>query len=165
MAASGKDNLVEMRRLIEAGVNVNCANKACFPLFPLVCLPNTIIRLLRQTGDTPCTTAAYANQEQALRLLKGAGADLDMANKNGFTPVYLAVAKKGESLEALRFLASAGADLDKADNNGFTPASWAAQTNKPAALRFLAEAGADLRKADKLGVVVLFVGGCAGVGV
>ena len=86
-----------------------------------------------------------------MRLLKGAGADLDMANKNGWTAVYLAVAKKGESLEALRFLVSAGAYLDKADNDGCTPAGRAAQTNKPAVLRFLAEAGADLRKADKLG--------------
>ena len=60
---------------------------------------------------------------------KELGADVDKANNNGTTPLY--VAAQNSHLDVLRCLdKELGADVDKARNDGATPLMAAAQVTR-----------------------------------
>ncbi len=76
----------------------------------------------------------------------GKGADLSVANNNGWTPVKSA-AGQGH-LEVVKFLVEQGADLTVADDNGWTPVQSAAGNGHLEVVNFLVEKGADLTAAS-----------------
>ncbi len=107
----------------------------------------TLVDLPTATGVTPLLIAAgmghgvnptrgrYKTEEEgveSIRLLAGAGADLNARNESGQTAVHAAVQKGwGRIIEAL---AGLGADLTIEDNNGMTPLALA--EGRPARERF-----------------------------
>ncbi|MEW6279085.1 MAG: ankyrin repeat domain-containing protein [Candidatus Eremiobacterota bacterium] len=82
----------------------------------------------------------------SLRLLVECGADVDLPNRYGSTP--LASAAGGGHSEAARYLLSRGADPNHRDNSGLTPLHIAALAGKPGVARILLEHGADVNASD-----------------
>ncbi|MDA9080113.1 ankyrin repeat domain-containing protein [Candidatus Dependentiae bacterium] len=71
------------------------------------------------TGETALYRAAeQSNLLCAMELLK-AGADVNIANKDGQTPLMVAV--KNGSISLVALLIHYGADVNSVDNNGMNP--------------------------------------------
>ena len=60
-------------------------------------------------------------------------------NKNGESPLHLAISKRGCAYEASQLLLKHGALVDVADNNGKTPLAWAIEKRKDDVVRLLLE--------------------------
>ena len=69
--------------------------------------------------------ASYYGQIECLDLLLKSGADVNMTNKNGLTPLMAAVAD--DQLKCVKLLIQAGADVKKRDNEDDTALSIAGQ--------------------------------------
>ena len=96
--AAEKGNLKAVKKLLEAGANVDKATK--------------------NSRTTALMCAAYHGHSGVVELLLGRGADVDKANNDGKTALIVA-AKKG-NLKAVKKLLEAGANVDKVDKNGKT---------------------------------------------
>jgi ankyrin repeat protein len=115
-AAVGSEAM--MRRLIEAGADVNAKN----------------------AFDATALHWCGANLAR-MKLLVDRGADVNLRSKRGHTPVFLATSEAG-GLPAVQFLLAKGATLDgPPDSQGNTPLSAASATNDTALVRFLIEKG------------------------
>lgn len=91
------------------------------------------------------------NLGKAKRLI-AAGADVNLADKHGFTPLHFAAQEN--SAEAVRLLSAAGAAVDPPDEFGDTPL-WRAISKcrgDGAVIKLLREAGADPYYTNKSGV-------------
>lgn len=89
---------------------------------------------------------------EMVRVLLRAGADPDMADAEGVTPLHWCViegAVRGEpQLEVLQLLLRAGADVNRADKDGWTPLYSCVNYRFPEMIPYLLQAGArrDLRE-------------------
>jgi hypothetical protein len=95
--------------------------------------------------NTPLLAAVSANQPAAASVLIDAGAELNVGNKHGFTPVCIA-ATQGY-VEILERLLKAGADANYCDPNDYSehpPLHMACNRGYFAAVRLLVEHGADV---------------------
>lgn len=70
-------------------------------------------------GRVPAHYAALNNDEEALKYLSAAGADLGASDLAGFTPLHFACQES--SLEAARFLVRSGAAVDATNKYGNSP--------------------------------------------
>ncbi len=86
----------------------------------------------------PLNYAAAGNRAAAVRLLLARGANINLANNTGFTPVHHAI--EGSAVEALTILLNAKADLTIAAR-GVTPMQTAQRINNAAILALLQGAG------------------------
>ncbi|RUR06055.1 ankyrin repeat domain-containing protein [Legionella sp. km772] len=98
--------------------------------------------IYRDSGSQVAHFAAGKGDNDMLMTLKTFGVDLNIPEKDGFTPAHFAVQKGHDAV--LCTLKSLGADLDQTSNNGHTPAHVAAQQGHDAVLRTLKSLGADL---------------------
>jgi ankyrin repeat protein len=108
---------------------------------------------LARTGATPFLLAADTADVPLLRLLVKLGADPNVANVDGTTPLMAAAGfgtgapgeeagTEPELLEAVAFLLELGADINVVDRNGETAMHGAAYKNAPAVVKLLADRGA-----------------------
>ena len=81
-------NLNKIKRLIEAGADVNAKNK-------------------NQYGETPLHWALWRDNIETTKLLIDSGADVNAKNKSGITPLAWAVDKR--NIELVKLLIKAGA--------------------------------------------------------
>ncbi len=168
-AAEGHPDVVEL--LIQRGADVNAATKGGFTALAFATMKNdsASVRLLIKAGADPSNAlpdkdktkmlllaAAYDSTQAALALLDG-GANPNVADRRGRTPLHIAA--QAGSLELVRKLVSKGADLnartakiDSPDTGFFralsgeqTPLLLAAKFNQVGAMRLLIEAGADTK--------------------
>jgi ankyrin repeat protein len=103
------------------------------------------------SGGAPLIAlAARAGSLETLRLLIGAGADINASTSVNETPLMLAAyfrddgnASVDRHDAAVRLLVESGASLENAPNN-YTPLAYAAYNNRQRALRYLIERGARL---------------------
>ena len=89
--------------------------------------------------------AAQKGHETVVRALIKAGADINNADDDGVTPLYMAVQNGHEAV--VRVLIELSADVNKARDTGETPLCIAAHNGYETVVRALIEAGADVNKA------------------
>ncbi len=100
--------------------------------------PNT--RVDTRASPTFLTHAAYRGRIDIMKLLIAAGADLEMPNGDGYTPLMMAA--WGGHLEAVRFLLAQRADINAVAFRGETALSLAAEFKKTDIVSALKKAGA-----------------------
>ena len=114
------DNTRMMKKLIDAGANINSKNNQ---------------------EETPLHLAAGFAKIETVRLLVSEGANLESRDKYGFTPLHEAVyMRKGDSIE---YLIESGADVNSVSNHGVSVLHTSiTHTVYTELVRFLIEAGA-----------------------
>jgi ankyrin repeat protein len=108
-------------------------------------------------GNTPCHIAACNRSGGQLRWLVDAGADFDVPNCRGETPLQSACLK-GKNMECIILLIAAGADVHVRDADGKTPfhrvAEWNYTYSSVAILNCFVAVDADLDAVDNHGITV-----------
>jgi ankyrin repeat protein len=104
-------------------------------------------------GACPIHIAALLANQKALELLLERGADLEMQDKEGLTPIFYAVQSK--SLEIFYFLKEKGANLFHVEKQGRTLFYWTASLGRMELLDVLLQAGLDPNATTKLGRTAL----------
>ena len=84
--------------------------------------------------------ACEKNDVKTVSLLMTAGADVNKADIDGWTPLLFAA--YGGHTETVKWLIEKGADVNKADKNGITPLRRAIMQNNTAIVELLKAAGA-----------------------
>jgi ankyrin repeat protein len=152
--------------LLAAGANPNAQLK----LFP----PYRSLRMDRgadttiDIGSTPLLRAARGADVPAIERLAAKGALVDLPQREGITPLMVAVGAGASSidtrgkfrteldaLETADALLAAGADLQVRDDRGRTALHYAAAVGYTDVVNLLVEQGADVRVADLDGVTPL----------
>ena len=148
------DNLPEMKRLIQAGADVNAKNDIGKAALHYACASNhlDIVKFLLnngaevdirdQTGITPLISASQDGFKDIVHELLVAGANPDAASyvSGGFS-IYIASAR-GHS-EVVKDLIKYGANVD-APYKGFTPLMWACYEGHKPVVQALIEGRADI---------------------
>ena len=98
-----------------------------------------------RTGRTPLMYPACLSTER-VKLLLGAGADVNAASSDGCTALIDAVTCGAKG--SVEILIAAGADVNKKDNSGHTALWYAMQCSFTDCIDILMEAGADVTKAS-----------------
>ena len=106
-------------------------------------------------GVSALNVAVDSNSIACVRVLIGAGADLNIINQAGNTPLITAIMKNPDD-RCLRILLEAQADVNKTDSCGTTPLMCAVENNKITFIKMLIDKGAKVNRAhDKDGATPL----------
>lgn len=157
-------NLVQVRRLLSHGVDVNTRDDSGRTLLhsavpryafgePVVKVgEKTIIQMLLAAGAdvdaadsdgvTPLLLTASRGHIKAAKQLLAGGANANAKDRQGMTPLHR-VAVDGP-MELIERLVARGADVNAVDRDGWTPAHMAAFHGHTAAYEYFAARGADL---------------------
>eukprot|EP01088_Endostelium_zonatum_P022627 TRINITY_DN992_c0_g1_i1.p1 TRINITY_DN992_c0_g1~~TRINITY_DN992_c0_g1_i1.p1 ORF type:complete len:426 (-),score=101.81 TRINITY_DN992_c0_g1_i1:84-1361(-) len=94
-----RDNDIRaIKKMLDQGYDINCSDV--------------------DTGSTPLHWAASKSQHHAIRLLVESGANVNMQNKRGLTPLHLLIINRVEPIAF--WLVKKGADIRIVDNEGHT---------------------------------------------
>ena len=109
-------------------------------------LSGTSVNAWDEYGVTTLHYAAEAEKPNlnVVKMLIAQGAQINVKDKNGRTPLYGAVVKS--SLEIVKFLVQSGADVNTKDASGYSPLTWAAASSRAdyKIIGFLIQAGANV---------------------
>lgn len=83
----------------------------------------------------------YKDDFEAFEALFAHGADLNLQNKYGWTPLHIAIRR--DRRDMVDYLLKKGADIDRTDGVGWTPLMECIMDDMPELCRTLVEAGAD----------------------
>jgi ankyrin repeat protein len=113
--------------------------------------PGSTVILSRDvsTGQSALHIVTERRDLTWLRYLVGKGADVNMRDDKGVTPIQLASSLGW--LEGVDFLVEVKADLDQPDSTGETPLISAVHRRDQAMMRVLLKGGADPDRADNSG--------------
>jgi ankyrin repeat protein len=89
------------------------------------------------TGSYAINAAAIRNDLAMMRLLVSRGADLNVQNRDGDTPLICATKYGGGKAATIELLVEAGADTAKVDSDGKTALAYAKQKKQNEAARLL----------------------------
>ncbi len=92
--------------------------------------------------NTALLNAVEADAPDCLRLLVNAGADVNVPNEEGRTPLAILVARTKPDIPLLKFLLAHGADPDVPDKEGHRPLDWMKQPRDAKLIALLQHAGA-----------------------
>lgn len=104
------------------------------------------VNAVHADGSTALAWAVYWDDAETVRALLNAGADPDISNDYGVTPLFLAVENSNPTL--VRALLDADADPDMPLWSGVQPLMMAARTGHTGILDLLLEHGADVNARD-----------------
>ncbi len=107
---------------------------------------NADVNATEADGTSVLAHAVYRDHTESVKALLGAGADPDLANDYGITPMNLAM--ENRSLAMVRLLLDAGADPNAANWSGETLLMTSARTGFSEAMELLLDAGADVNVQD-----------------
>ncbi len=105
-------------------------------------------------NDSDLADAAFVCDLVKVRDLLAAGADPDVRDDDGRTPLFSAVL--GGSIGLVGLLLEAKADINARDGQGFSALHFAAQEDLPEMARLLISKGADVNAVDEDGASVLW---------
>ncbi|MDX5462387.1 MAG: ankyrin repeat domain-containing protein [Wolbachia endosymbiont of Tetragnatha montana] len=141
--AAQSGSLEVAKLLLENGANVNATDGMGSPLhyaakhgktlvIELLLKNKADINMQNESGDTPLHWVARDREVEAVRLLSEKdGIKIDLANKNGFTPLHLFIINKSggnKSGDLAKILLEKGADPNFKDNWECTPFYYAVQS-------------------------------------
>ncbi len=106
------------------------------------------------SNGTPLTAAIGKGSKPAVQMLLEHGADIDVANQNGWTALTYA-AQMGKE-DFCEFLLQQGANIEHTNYQGSTPLLSATCGGKDGCVHLLLEHGADVHARDKRGNNALF---------
>jgi len=146
-AADGSGNLSSLdfvRKMAQKGANLN---------FKMTKRVNFALTALNTLGATPFFLAARGGDAELMRLLASLGADPQLTNDEGTTPLIAAAGlgtrspgedsgTEPEVMEAVQVALELGNDINAANLNGETPMHGAAYKNYPLVVELLAAKGA-----------------------
>lgn len=152
--------------LIERGANVDMQLKL-FPPYRLLG-PDRGGDAVLTVGSTPLLRAAKSCDVPATQMLLDAGAQVDLQNSLGVTPLLVVAGmnwaitdtrgrfrNEQHCIETARLLLDAGADINRTNPAGQTGLHAAARLDLKDLVRFLGERGADLTVEDRSGATAL----------
>jgi ankyrin repeat protein len=156
------DNIAEMRRLLDAGADVNVRNKYdATPLYmaseygqtgavKLLLAANADVNIAeRILGTTPLMAASMDGHAEVVKLLLAANANANIALKPiGLTPLIVASMKGHTEVVKLLLAANAGVNIAD-DKDGTTPLIAASIYGKSDVLKLLLAANANVNTALK----------------
>jgi ankyrin repeat protein len=126
-----KGNLLEIKNLIDNGVDINLQNNE---------------------GVTALILASTNGNKEIVRYLIDSGANLDIQTKEGITAL---MCTKNEHKEVMRYLIDSGANLDIQSKGGVTVLMWASKKEHKELVRYLIDSGANLDIQTKEGITAL----------
>ena len=97
--------------------------------------------------DASLMLAASSGRSKCIDLLIKAGADVNITDVNGYTPLTISVDHGHE--HCVRLLIRAGADVNKPTDEKHTPLMCAASTGNESCLEMLLKAGADVNTTER----------------
>ncbi len=112
------------------------------------------LELRNSLGETPLLVADFA-KPNIVRLLIGFGAEVNVANNSGFTPLHLAVIAKSKESVALLILAKA--DMTAVDIYDRSPLHLAVQSDLVEMVKLMLDSGADVNQQFEVSRSVLCV--------
>ena len=115
-------------------------------------------------GSTPFFRAAASSDVEAMKLLVERGADPNLPNAGGTTPLIVAAGlgwvgnfsanAPGQWMNAVKFCIEHGANVNAVDAKGYTPLHGAAVRGDNEMIQYLVEKGADVTAVNKAGDTV-----------
>jgi ankyrin repeat protein len=117
--AAGEGDVIAVEQLISGGADVNGKSSE---------------------GSQALNAAAAYNHHEVIKLLVKHGADPNVLNKEGDTPMICATKYAGGDPKTVKLLLGAGPDLSIADNDGKTALDYAKQYNQSEAVALLEKA-------------------------
>jgi ankyrin repeat protein len=117
--AAGAGDMTAVEQLISEGADVNGKSSE---------------------GSQALNAAAASNHHNVIKLLLKHGADPNVLNKEGDTPMICATKYAGGNPKTVKLLLGAGPDLSIADNDGKTALDYAKQYNQSEAVALLQKA-------------------------
>ena len=157
-------HITNAEMLISSGAHVDARDyRGMTPLQHMFYSDNTeMIQLLLRSsasvnsqdiyGRTTLSSAAKVGNEPVVKLLlQDSGTCVNLADKNGVTPLHLAAGFKHVNLTEM--LIRASADLNARDVLNATPLHFAAYGGTPEIITLLLEAGADPKLTDNAGLL------------
>jgi len=154
--------------LIQRGADVNAKDKLGYtPLCWAFLTDDSLVKLLIANGadvnatlhvilDTRTTNYPQNRLSKDTELLLTKGADVNLKNKDGRTPLHLAV--ESADGDIVELLLDKGANIDaKDDESGFTALHHAARFGNKNVAELLIARGADINAKDKQGHTPLYV--------
>lgn len=127
--AAGKGDSEGLAQAMEAGANVNVADKL---------------------KRTPLFATAFFNRAETAGLLIDRGAEVNATDANGFSPLHAGVVAGGKEVVAV--LIARGADINDRTVGGRTALHLAAATDQPALVSLLLGNGANAHAKDREGL-------------
>lgn len=166
--AAGRDDLDEVKRLLDLGISADCRNSYGWTPF-MVALWNGMdrcaetlfkagadINALDTGGDSVLSHACIRNEPECIKRILKYGPNLDLCETNGDSPLYKAVRENNP--ECVKLLLEAGADVNKKGTDGWTALHRASrQTGCDMCAKLLIEAGADINIKDNWGRTPLYI--------
>lgn len=114
----------------------------------------TAINMQDNEGMTPLAGAVVQEQVDVVRFLLDKGADPNIPNKNGLTPLEHACGRdKTNGLALAKLLLAKGASVNATNVTGFTipPLEWAISSDNTELVKFLLENGANVMTKSDVG--------------
>ncbi|KAF6031090.1 hypothetical protein EB796_010566 [Bugula neritina] len=146
------------RQCLEQGVDVNIKFRTGWTalMYAAHQMNESLLSLLLSHGADPglgsttalmtCCTSNVMNRpadvERCVQMLITHGADVNLLDRNGMSPLMMA-AKKGHA-GAVKVLVEAGAEVNLVEKRGYTPLCWACSNGSLESIQTLAQHGADV---------------------